>query len=303
MKKFIFIIIGLLSILWADVSYAETPSLSGFEAVNDLTSRYRSRQVLDGKTTLRKKKNNETYLEFPYEESPYMYFSSFVVNSPTTVYDGFIETIYYRDNIKIKEMYYEKNPVKTSALGIYSTDLYFTSEDGEVYHYKNVPYLVTSDTPTLFFREINYDEEAQKIVGKIDVPRLEDTYHIELYYTDNDEYHYQEAIVDKNGQFNMELSREGKVGQMYLRANDGLGNYADPCDISEQGKMTFAGAPKKVPKKSSKKKVEPTNHFFSTVILRSIQLFAILFLTFLGLKIRKKRKKKQQPKMNGTRRR
>lgn len=235
MKKLIWFI-GLLFLCSPIICYGE----SNFDAANDLTSRYARKEILNGKTTSLEKKKDEIYLTFPFDERPYMSFSEFILNGPTNIYSGFIETIFYRDKIKIKEMYYEKNPVKTDKIGIYSTDLCFISEEDVVYHYKNVPYLVSSDKPTIFFSKVHYNKANATISGEIKMPSSKNPYQIQLFYTDNDEYHYQEEIADKNGSFNIELSREGLEGKMYLRASDGLGNYADACDIDNQEITTYS---------------------------------------------------------------
>lgn len=145
----------------------ESSTESSFDSSTDLTSRYSRKQILNGKTTNSEKKKGEIYLVFPFANSPYQSFSQFVLNGPTTVYSGFIETIYYREKIKIRDMYYENNPVKTDKVGIYSTDLCFTSEEGVIYHYKNVPYLVSSNQPTIFFSEVNFDKKIIRFLVKL----------------------------------------------------------------------------------------------------------------------------------------
>ncbi|WP_207695418.1 hypothetical protein DOK67_0001731 [Enterococcus sp. DIV0212c] len=217
----------------------ESSTESSFDSSTDLTSRYSRKQILNGKTTNSEKKKGEIYLVFPFANSPYQSFSQFVLNGPTTVYSGFIETIYYREKIKIRDMYYENNPVKTDKVGIYSTDLCFTSEEGVIYHYKNVPYLVSSNQPTIFFSEVNFDKKNNQVSGEIKMPASKNTYQIELFYTDNDEYHYQEVTANQKGSFIIELNRTAIEGKMYLRASDGFGNYADACDILNEGKTSY----------------------------------------------------------------
>lgn len=237
------LVIGVLVVCMFEISYGEelvkTSLSANFDALTDLSSRYAHKKILDGKTTKVKKKDDEVFLEFTFDGSPYMFFANFVQNSPKHSYNEFIETIYYRDNIKIKDMYYEKNPVQTEEIGIYSTDLCFTSVEGIIYHYRNIPYLVSSDKPTVFFSEINFDEENLHITGEIKMPSSQNTYQIELFCTDNDEYRYQEAVANENGRFSFDLVQQGQVGKMYLKASDGLGNYANARDILTIGKTNF----------------------------------------------------------------
>lgn len=246
MKKLL-LVIGVVVVFMSEISYGEElvqKSLSAnFDALTDISSRYARKQILDGKTTNATNKKDEVFLEFSFDSSPYMVFASFIQNSPKHIYSEFIETIYYRDNIKIKDMYYENKPVQTEKIGVYSTDLCFTSVEGITYHYINVPYLVTSDKPTVFFSEINFDEENQRITGEIKMPLSQNTYQIELFYTDNEEYHYQEAVANENGKFSFDLARQGQAGKMYLRASDGLGNYANAKDILTAGKTSFQVTP------------------------------------------------------------
>ncbi|MEI5989526.1 hypothetical protein A5881_001014 [Enterococcus termitis] len=295
MKKLIWFM-GLLFLCSPIICYGEDASgESNFDAANDLTSRYARKEILDGKTTSLKKKKNEIYLAFPFDKRPYMSFSGFVLNGPTNVYSGFIETIFYRDKIKIKDMYYEKNPVKTDKIGIYSTNLCFTSEEDVVYHYKNVPYLVSSDKPTIFFSKVHYNKENATVSGEIKMPSSKNTYQIELFYTDNDEYHYQEGTADKNGSFIIELNREGIEGKMYLRASDGLGNYADACDIDNQEITTYSvpsEALKTIKKdhKVVKKEAKRPNWF--VIILALILGIFIFVLVLLRVRVIIKRHKR-----------
>lgn len=286
MKKLL-LVIGLLVVFTSDIGYGEEvgqKSLSqNFDALTDISSRYARKQILDGKTTKVKKKKDEVFLEFSFDSSPYMVFASFIQNSPKHIYSEFIETIYYRDNIKIKDMYYEKNPVQTEKIGVYSTDLCFTSVEGVTYHYINVPYLVSSDKPTIFFSEINFDETNQRISGEIKMPLSQNTYQIELFYTDNEEYHYQEAVADENGNFSFDLVRKGQVGKMYLRASDGLGNYANAKDILTAGKTNFQIAPEVLETiKSSYQENTYWGTIFAWIKLAAIRaLIALITVLFL----------------------
>lgn len=108
MKKIIIVVVLLFAIMIPTLGYAETISFSAFDPSVELTSHYALKQLLNGQTTRSKKNKGEIYLEYPYEKEPYMYFSKFVVDGPTNQYGGFMETIYYRDSIKIRDMYYEK---------------------------------------------------------------------------------------------------------------------------------------------------------------------------------------------------
>ncbi len=296
------LVVWLLMLVFPIVCYGEDieepATESSFNALNDLTSRYARKQVLDGTTTSVKKKKAEVYLEFPFDNSPYVAFSTFLLNGPTHHYSGFIETIYYRDKIKIKDMYYEKNPVKTDKIGIYSTDLCFTSNEGVIYHYKNVPYLVSSDQMTTFFSEVDFNKEHKKISGKIKMPASKNTYQIELFYTDNDEYHYQETTADKNGVFSLSLNREGIEGKMYLRSSDGLGNYANACDIDKTGMIGYP-VPREALKaieasyKQNTKKEASVVKIVITIVSR--MLLVILFiLVLLRLRVIIKRRQRRK---------
>ncbi|OJG92009.1 hypothetical protein RV15_GL003654 [Enterococcus silesiacus] len=279
---------GLLFLCSPIICYGEeTMGESNFDAANDLTSRYARKEILDGKTTSLEKKKDEVYLTFPFDKRPYMSFSGFVLNGPTNVYSGFIETIFYRDKIKIKDMYYEKNPVKTDKIGIYSTDLCFISEEDVVYHYKNIPYLVSSDKPTIFFSKVHYNKENETVSGEIKMPSSKNTYQIELFYTDNDDYHYQEGVADKSGQFNIELSREGLEGKMYLRASDGLGNYADACDIIDQKSTTYSVPTEALETiKKSHKVVKDAPKQTSRFVIILALIFGIFILILVLLRVR-----------------
>ncbi|OJG66652.1 hypothetical protein RV09_GL000799 [Enterococcus moraviensis] len=296
--------IGLFLFFFPLICYAEniedSATNSSFDASNDLMSRYARKQILNGETTSIKKKKKQIYLEFPFDSEPYMSFSNFVLDGPTHVYSGFIETIYYRDKIKIKDMYYENNPVKTDKLGIYSTDLCFTSDDGVIYHYKNVPYLVSSNQSTIFFSEVNFDKESKTINGEIKIPASKSPCQIDLFYTDNDEYHYQGSSVNKKGRFKIELNREGIEGKMYLRASDGLGNYADAYDISKQGSTRYS-IPKESLKaieesyKTSKDKTnkDKTDRPLILNISSLIIILILIILLFLRLRVIRKRRKRK----------
>lgn len=279
MKKSL-LVLGLLFVFHPTICYGEeigefTPEFN-FQASFDLTSRYARKQILNGETTRIKAKKDGVYLEFPFEHSPYMSFARFVLNGPVHIYSGFIETIFYRENIKIRDMYYENNPVKTDKIGLYSTDLCFTSEEGTIYHYKNVPYIVFSDKPTVFFSEINFAKENSIISGEIKMPASKNTYQIELFYTDNDEYHYQETSADREGNFVFKLNREAIEGKLYLRASDGLGNYADACDIERQGGTTYQVLPENLKViEASYKKMKKEKSLLALV--------KIIFLRFLGI--------------------
>lgn len=302
MKKLMFVV-GLFILLYPNSCYGETlvsSSLtSDFDAATDVSSRYGRKKVLDGQTTKVKKKQQEIFLEFPFDNDPYVFFSNFVLGSPENIYSGFIETIYYRDNIKIKDMYYENKPVQTDKTGIYSTDICFTSEEGIIYHYKNVPYLVSNDKPMVFFSEVTFDEEHNRITGEIKMPLSKNTYQIELFYTDNEDYHYQEAAADENGMFTINLSRLGQVGHMYLRAGDGLGNYADACDILKTGKTTFKISAESLKAiKESNQELSPKSNYRSLFKLITTSLFIVivsaLFLLRLRVIIRRKLKSKKR---------
>ncbi|MEI5993287.1 hypothetical protein [Candidatus Enterococcus mansonii] len=300
MKKFV-LFFSLIVILFPAMCYAsegkENLLKSKFDSESDLTRHFTRKQVLNGSTTKKKKIKEEIYLTFPFENSPYMFFANFVLNGPVNNYSGFIETIYYRDNIKIKDMYYENRPVKTDKIGIYSTDLCFTSEEGVIYHYKNVPYLVSSDRPTIFFSEINYDKENARISGKINMPKQKNTFQVELFYTDNEEYHYQEAVADKKGRFNMKLTRDGQVGKMYLRVTDGLGNYADAYDILHSGisyPETSANTQDVVEYIQKQKRYKASFGLLLRTIAVNILLVLAMILSILRLRVIVKRKRRRK---------
>lgn len=301
MKK-IMVLFSLVFLFLPSICYGENTgefsSESSFDASSDLTSRYARKRILNGKTTNSKRKKEEVYLEFPFDNSPYMSFAQFVLNGPTNCYSGFIETIFYRDKIKIKDMYYEKDPVKTNKIGIYSTDLCFTSEEGVIYHYKNVPYQVRSDKPTIYFSEINFNKEKKTISGEVKMPLSINTYQIELFYTDNEDYHYQEALVDKNGRFTIDLNREAVEGKMYLRASDGLGNYADACDITKEGVTNYPIPPEalKVIKESYEVKNKNKNDLSGMVMIIFIRIIGVvvIILTLLRIRVLLKRRKKNK---------
>ncbi|EOL42864.1 hypothetical protein [Enterococcus caccae] len=301
MKKIMLVVSGLL--LFAPVicyggDTFDSSVVSKFDASSDLTKRYARKQVLNGETTKRKKKNGEVYLEFPFDNSPYMSFSNFVLNGPTTVYSGFIETIFYRDKIKIRDMYYENNPVKTDQIGIFSTDLCFTSEEGVIYHYKNVPYLVSSDKPTVFFSKVDFNKDDAIISGEIKKPASLNSYQIELFYTDNNEYHYQETSADENGNFSIALNRDGIEGDMYLRSSDGLGNYANACDIDKQGKTNYSISTEDLKEiKASQQKIvnkETSIINMIKIIVWRFLVIIILILVLLRLRVILKRRKRRK---------
>lgn len=301
MKKSV-LVVSVLLLFMPVVCHGEdvldTSAASSFDASNDLTKRFARKQVLNGETTKRIKKKEDIYLEFPFENSPYVSFSNFVLNGPTTDYGGFIETIFYRDKIKIKDMYYETNPVKTDKIGIYSTDLCFTSEEGVIYHYKNVPYLVSNDKQTIFFSKVDFNKEKAMISGEIKMPKSLNTYQIELFYTDNNEYHYQETEADKNGKFSISLNREGIEGKMYLRSSDGLGNYANACDIDKVGMTNYpisAEALKAIKlsqQKTTRKDANRINVILA--ILLSILSIVVLILVLLRLRVILKRRRRRK---------
>jgi hypothetical protein len=304
MKKVI-VIIGLFILFFPSNYYAEDVGLpfieNSFDSSNDLSSRYAKKQVLDGKTTVIKKRKDKIYLTFPFKKQPYQYFASFVLNGPANVYTGFIETIYYRDKVKIKDIYYEKNPVKTNKIGIFTTDLCFTSEENVGYHYKNVPYMVSSDRPTAFFSEINFDEEHARITGKMKMFASKNTYQVELFYTDNEEYHYQESTVAKNGTFTIDLNRNGQLGKMYLRGSDGLGNYANAYDIQKQGKVTYQIAPETLKEIENSHKTMKSKPKFKKLVLLIIRrtlgtIAVILILLRLRVILKRRRRKKLRKK-------
>lgn len=300
MKKMI-VVFSLLFLFFPIFCYGEDTGESSIEASfdksNELSCQYARKQILNGKTTQVEKKKEEVYLEFPYDNNPYVSFTNFVLNGPTNGYNGFIETIFYRDKIKVKDMYYENNPVRTDKTGIYSTDLCFTSEEGAIYHYKNVPYLVRSDEPTTFFSEINFNKEDKIISGKIQMPASKNTYQIELFYTDNNEYHYQEGLADKNGEFSIVLNREGIEGKMYLRASDGLGNYADACDITKQGSTSYPVPPEALKEiKESHKVVKHKDNFWRMGMITFLCILSIIVIILIILRLRvlfKRRKKRK----------
>lgn len=302
MKKSLLVIsmlIVFLPIICNGEEIGKFSAESNFEPSYDLTNRYARKQILNGETTRMKAKKNEIFLEFPFENSPYMSFAQFVLNGPIHAYREFIETIFYRDNIKIRDMYYENNPVRTDKIGIYSTDICFTSEEGMIYHYKNVPYIVLSNKPTVFFSEINFFKENSTISGKIKMPASQNTYQIELFYTDHDEYHYQEVTADRKGDFMITLNREAIEGKLYLRASDGLGNYADACDIVRPGRTTYQILPEnlKVIEASYKQK-KKKNYFFPLVkvILFRFLGIVVIILTLLRLRVVIKRNKYKKRK-------
>ncbi|MTD41355.1 hypothetical protein GIX45_22610 [Erwinia sp. CPCC 100877] len=296
--KNLLVMIGLFLFLSPQISYAETEditqSFSNVAPVGELSSLQGRKCVLDGKTTKKRKKKGEYYLEFPFEKEPYVYFSSFVLNGSPTQYHDFIETIYYRDQIKVKSMYYEKQPVKTDQLGIYKVDLCFTDENDRIYHYKNVPYLVTSDKPTIYFSEVNFNQKDMRLSGRIKRRQSKYTCRIELFYTDNNKYHYQEVKADKAGNFLIDLSREGKLGELYLRASDGLGNYADAYDIETEGHQTIP-----VPKLSTESLQampvkQKTKRHLATIVKKIALGLAMLFLIIAFLKLRRRNKKRSR---------
>ncbi|MCA5011397.1 MULTISPECIES: hypothetical protein [unclassified Enterococcus] len=299
MKKLI-VIISLWVLFFPSISYAEDvtdSSESKFDSSNELSRKYMRKQVLNGKTTKIKKKKGETYLTFPFEKRPYQYFANFVLNSPANVYAGFVETIYYRDKLKVKQIYYEKNPVRTDKLGIFTTDLYIISEDDEIYHYKNVPYVVSSDQPTAFFSSIDFDKEKTKISGEIKMFASKSTYQVELFYTDHDEYHYQEVVVENNGKFTIDLHREGQPGKMYLRASDGLGNYANALDILKEGRTTYQIPQKKLQEIENSYKTPVRANKIAAVALLMLKWLLGLFaaiLILLRLRVILKRRKRRR---------
>ncbi|WP_430603352.1 hypothetical protein IGJ02_000758 [Enterococcus sp. DIV0724b] len=300
MKKMV-LVVNLLFLFLPTSCYGEdigeSSTESSYDASNELSRHYARKQVLNGKTTSIKKEKEEVYLEFPFKNRPYVSFASFVLNGPTNEYGGFIATIFYRDKIKIKDMYYENDPVQTDKIGIYSTDLCFTSEDGVIYHYKNVPYLVSSDKPTTFFSEINFNKENKTISGEIKMPASKNTYQIELFYTDNKEYHYQETSADKNGLFSIDLNREGIQGEMYLRASDGLGNYADASDIEKLGSTRYPVKPddlKAIEESYQVNKNENDLPKLVVVIFSRMLGIIVLLLTLLRLRVLLKRRKRRR---------
>ncbi|MGX7151073.1 hypothetical protein [Enterococcus ureasiticus] len=300
MKKVV-LVVSLLFLFLPIICYGEdlgeSAVESSFDDLNELSYQYARKQILNGKTTRTEKKKEGVYLAFPFKNSPYIRFANFVLNGPTNEYGGFIETIFYRDKIKIKDMYYEKNPVKTDKIGIYSTDLCFTSEEGVIYHYKNVPYLVSSDKPTTFFSEVNFNKENKTITGEIKMPASKNTFQIELFYTDNDEYHYQESSVDKNGSFSIDLNRDGTEGEMYLRASDGLGNYADATDIVKQGSTIYPIKPddlKAIEESYKVVKIEKNRLGVLLIIFIRILGVIVILLTLLRLRVLLKRRKKRR---------
>lgn len=300
MKKMM-LVISLLLLFVPTICYGEdngeSSTESSFDVSNELSRQFAREQILNGKTTSVKKRDEEVYLAFPFKHSPYISFANFVLNGPTNGYAGFIETIFYRDKIKIKDMYYEKDPVKTDKLGIYSTDLCFTSEEGVIYHYKNVPYLVSSDKPTTFFSEVNFNKENKTISGEIKMPASKNTYQIELFYTDNEEYHYQEESVAKDGSFRIDLNREGIEGKMYLRASDGLGNYADANDIVKQGSVRYPVEPNDLKAiKESYTVIKNKNDVFGGLVFIFVRILGVIFvlLTLLRLRVLLKRRKKRR---------
>jgi hypothetical protein len=291
------LVMGALSLfLLPQISYAQTDEATQpFSAINttgELSSLQGRKQVLDGKTTKKRKKKGEYYLEFPFEKQPYVYFSSFVLNGPPNEYHGFIETIYYRDQIKVKSMYYEKQPVKTDRLGIYTVDLCFTDENDRIYHYKNVPYVVTSDKPTIYFSEVNFNQEQKKLSGVIKRQASKYSCQIELFYTDNNDYHYQEVKADQTGHFSIDLSREAVLGELYLRASDGFGNYADAYDVEQEGLQQIP-VPKLATESTATSNVNQKKKFHLSGKLAKVLLGLLtLWLITRILKFRRKKRKK-----------
>jgi hypothetical protein len=291
-------LVGLSLFLFPQISYAETEEATQpFSTINttgELSSLQGRKQVLDGKTTKKREKKGEYYLEFPFEKKPYVYFSSFVLNGSPDQYHGFIETIYYRDQIKVKSVYYEKQPVKTDRLGIYTVDLCFTDENDRIYHYKNVPYVVTSDTPTIYFSEVNFNQEQKKLSGAIKRSPSKYSCQIELFYTDNNDYHYQEVTADQSGHFSIDLSREAVPGELYIRASDGFGNYADAYDVDKEGLQQipvpkYAATSTESIKVNQKKKTHLLGKL--TKILFGL---VMIWLVTMVLNIRRKNRKKSR---------
>ncbi|GGC75111.1 hypothetical protein [Enterococcus wangshanyuanii] len=300
MKKLI-VMISLWVLFFPSISCAEdimdSSVESSFDSSNELSRKYMRKQVLNGKTTKIKKEKGETYLTFPFKKRPHQYFANFVLNSPANVYVGFVETIYYRDKLKIKQIYYEKNPVRTDKLGIFTTDLYIISETDDVYHYKNVPYMVSSDQPTAFFSSIDFDKEKAKLSGELKMFASKSTYQVELFYTDHEEYHYQEVTVENDGRFTIDLNRNGQPGTMYLRASDGLGNYANALDILEEGQTTYPISQKKLQEiADSYQKPSRGNKLLALALLTLKWLLGLLaaILILLRLRVILKRRRRRR---------
>lgn len=112
------------------------------------------------------------------------------------------------------------------------------------------------------------------------MPKLENICRIELFYTDQEDYHYQETVVDSEGNFSIDLKREGELGKMYLRASDGLGNYANACDILKTGKVEF-DIVSKVSNEKNTNKAAQKKKSFSIAPWLLIGVFFIMIGIFL----------------------
>lgn len=259
-----------------------------FDPNSNLTSRYARGKILSGKSKKSKKKKNVIELSYQGERDPFMSFSTFVLGGPTNEYSGFIETIYYREGIRIKDIYCDSDAVKTDKVGIFFTNLTFMSTDGDQYLYKHVPYMVLNDRPSLFFSDIVFNEEAKMITGSINIPEKNKTYYIELFYLDEEEeYYYQEVKVKNKGNFEIKMSREGNEENMYLRVSDGYGNYGDACSVAQKESFKYESLEtidKSVAETESVKEVISKNFLFLFGLLFVAGSFILAILTKIMMK-------------------
>lgn len=283
MKKLIMAVIISLVVLFSVSCYGEEINSSSnnkeekktisFDPNNNLTSQYARKKILSGKSKKSKKKKNVIELSYQGEKEPFMVFSSFVLGGPNNVYSGFIETIYYRDGIKIKDIYYDSEAVKTDKVGIFFTNLSFVSVDGDQYLYKHVPYMVLNNKPTLFFNDISFNKDEETITGSINIPQKNKKYYIELFYLDNEEYYYQEVSIKNKGNFKIKMSREGLEENMYLRVNDGYGNYGDACSISQKESFKYESL------ETVDKSIKNNNSIGSFIFKKNLLLIGLFFVT------------------------
>ena len=284
MKKIVMVVLISFVVLFSVSCYGEETNSSldtnkeekknvTFDPDNNLTSLYARGKILSGKTKKNKNKKNIIELSYTGDEEPFMAFSNFLLDGPSNVYSGFTETIFYRDGIKVKDIYYESDEVKTDKVGIFFTNLSFVSEEGDQYIYKHVPYMVLNDEPTLFFSDITFNKEGKTITGSINIPKKDTTYYIELFYLDNnEEYSYQEVEVKNNGKFKIKMSRDGTEENMYLRVNDGFGNYGDACSVLQKESTKYESL--EVVDKSVVEN-NKISHLFSKQYILLIELFLV----------------------------
>ena len=306
MKKLVMMLVIFMMTLFSISCYAEEIDHSlkasneekknlPFDSETNLTSRYARAKILSGKSKKRKKENNVIELSYQDSKEPFMSFSNFVLNGPSNIYSGFIETIYYRDGIKIKDIYYDSDAVKTNKVGIFFTNLSIVSEEGQNYLYKHVPYTVLNDKPTLFFRDIVFNKEKKILTGNINIHNKDSKYYIELFYLDNDNYHYQEIKVKNKGDFKIQMNREEAAENMYLRVNDGYGNYGDACSISQKESFKYKGLEPLESKGLSIEGGKRGIHFMAEKDIYLLELFFVIgSFTFAFLtKIIMNKKRKQ----------